>query len=68
MIDYHLSKALLEIISIFRAHVANCMLIENTSVRERNLVRLGVLERALIELSQLEDEPPSGEARPRAGS
>jgi hypothetical protein len=62
MIDHHVSKALLEIISIFRAHIANCMLIESTSVRERNLARLGILERALIELSKPEEEPPSDEA------
>ena len=62
MIHPQVSKALLEIIAIFRAHIANCTLIESTSVRERNLARLGILERALIELVRLGEEPQSPEA------
>lgn len=40
----HVQLAIVELISIMRAHVANCTLIEQESVRSRNLVRLANLE------------------------
>jgi hypothetical protein len=58
MDDRHVSKALLELIAIFRAHIANCVLIESSSVRERNLARLAVLQDALIELAKPGKDPP----------
>lgn len=56
--DHHTAKAILEIISIMRAHIANCTLIEQDSVRSRNLVRLSSLE------AQVHDNIGAGNLRP----